>query len=95
LPALVAATVERFGRLDALVNNASSFFPTPLGSIDLAAWDELVGSNLQAPLFLTQAAAPHLLAAARQPWSTSPTSMPNARSPAIRCIVPPRPACSG
>jgi pteridine reductase len=62
LPALVAGTIERFGRLDALVNNASSFFPTPLGSIDLAAWDELVGSNLKAPLFLTQAAAPHLLA---------------------------------
>ncbi|MEF8701137.1 MAG: pteridine reductase [Candidatus Accumulibacter sp. UW20] len=62
LPALVAGTVERFGRLDALVNNASSFFPTPLGSIDLAAWDELVGSNFKAPLFLTQAAAPHLLA---------------------------------
>lgn len=64
LPELVAGTVDRFGRLDALVNNASSFFPTPLAEIDLAAWNELVGSNLQAPLFLTQAAAPHLIAAA-------------------------------
>ncbi len=63
LPRLVASTVDRFGRLNALVNNASSFFPTPLGSIDLAAWDELIGSNLKAPLFLTQAAAPYLLAA--------------------------------
>ncbi|QKS28603.1 pteridine reductase [Accumulibacter sp.] len=61
LPELVAATVDRFGRLDALVNNASSFFPTPLAEIDLRAWNELVGSNLQAPLFLTQAAATHLI----------------------------------
>lgn len=45
------------------MNNASSFFPTPLGSIDQAAWDDLVGSNFKAPLFLTQAAAPHLRAA--------------------------------
>ncbi len=63
LPGLVTGTVDRFGRLDALVNNASSFFATPLGKIDLAAWDNLIGSNLKAPLFLTQAAAPHLLAA--------------------------------
>ncbi len=62
LPRLVADTVARFGGLDALVNNASSFFPTPLGSIDLASWDDLIGSNLKAPLFLTQAAAPHLMA---------------------------------
>lgn len=46
--------------LDALVNNASSFFATPVGTIDIAAWDDLVGSNLKAPLFLSQAAAPHL-----------------------------------
>lgn len=63
LPRLVADTVARFGRLDALVNNASSFFPTPVGGIDLAVWDDLIGSNLRAPLFLTQAAAPHLAAA--------------------------------
>jgi len=63
LPQLIADTVDRFGRLDALVNNASSFFPTPLGEIDLASWDDLMGSNLRAPLFLTQAAAPHLRAA--------------------------------
>lgn len=63
LPLLVADTVEHFGRLDGLINNASSFFPTPLGRIDALAWDDLVGSNLRAPLFLTQAAAPHLIAA--------------------------------
>ena len=63
LDRLVEATVEHFGGLDALVNNASTFFATPLGSIDLAVWDDLIGSNLKAPLFLTQAAAPHLRAA--------------------------------
>lgn len=62
--ALAASTVECFGRLDALVNNASSFFATPIGEITPAAWDDLVGSNLKGPLFLAQAAAPHLAAAA-------------------------------
>lgn len=62
LSSLVARTVAHFGRLDALVNNASTFFATPLDEIDLAAWNDLVGSNFKAPLFLTQAAAPHLRA---------------------------------
>lgn len=57
---LVQATIERFGRLDALVNNASTFRPTPLGTITPADWDELFASNARAPLFLAQAAAPHL-----------------------------------
>ena len=60
LPRLVESVVDRFGRLDALVNNASSFFATKLGAVDTAAWDDLIGSNLKAPLFLAQAAAPHL-----------------------------------
>ncbi|HET7775160.1 MAG TPA: pteridine reductase [Azospira sp.] len=64
LPALVAQAAAAFGRLDGLVNNASSFYPTALGRIDEAAWDDLVGSNFKAPLFLTQAAAPHLQASA-------------------------------
>jgi pteridine reductase len=60
LPALVQDALEQYGRLDAVVNNASSFFPTALGEIDERAWDDLVGTNLKAPLFLAQAAAPHL-----------------------------------
>ncbi|MBN8473670.1 pteridine reductase [Sulfuritalea sp.] len=60
LPPLVDSVVQRFGRLDALVNNASSFFATKVGAVDTAAWDDLIGSNLKAPLFLSQAAAPHL-----------------------------------
>jgi len=60
LPRLIDETVSRFGRLDALVNNASSFFPTPLGEITEDEWEDLVGSNLKAPLFLSQAAAPQL-----------------------------------
>ncbi len=63
LPSLVAAALQHFGGLDALVNNASSFFATPLGSISEREWDDLVGTNLKAPLFLAQAAAPHLRAA--------------------------------
>jgi pteridine reductase len=57
---LVAATFARFGRLDALVNNASSFHPTPIGSATQADWDGLFASNARAPFFLSQAAAPHL-----------------------------------
>lgn len=60
LPEIVKNTVARFGRLDALVNNASTFVPTPVGAIGEAEWDSLVGTNLKAPLFLSQAAAPHL-----------------------------------
>jgi len=60
LAGLVEEAIAHFGRLDALVNNASSFFPTPVGGIDAAAWDDLIGSNLKGPLFLAQAAAPHL-----------------------------------
>jgi len=60
LPELIESVVDWGGRLDGLVNNASSFYPTPVGQIDEKSWDELVGSNLKAPLFLSQAAAPHL-----------------------------------
>ncbi len=57
LPAIVEATVARFGRLDALVNNASSFHPTPLDRLGEHAWDDLLGTNLRAPAFLARAAA--------------------------------------
>ena len=60
LAAMVEEAVSHFGRLDGLINNASSFFPTPVGAIDEAMWDDLMGSNLKGPLFLSQAAAPHL-----------------------------------
>jgi pteridine reductase len=63
LPGLVDVALQRFGRLDVLVNNASSFYPTPVGSITPAQWDDLVGANLRAPLFLSQAAVPALRAA--------------------------------
>lgn len=63
LPELVAHTVGRFGRLDALVNNAAAFFPTPAGTVTPAQWDALMAVNLRAPFFLSQAAAPHLAAA--------------------------------
>jgi pteridine reductase len=57
---LVAAVLRAFGRLDVLVNNASTFYPTPVGQITPDQFDDLVGSNLRAPLFLSQAAAPEL-----------------------------------
>ena len=62
LPELVAHTVGRFGRLDALINNASSFHPTPVGNATPQQWDALFASNARAPFFLAQAAAPHLKA---------------------------------
>ena len=57
---LVSSTLRAFGRLDALVNNASSFYPTPVGKLDEAAWQDLIGTNLKAPLFIAQAAAGEL-----------------------------------
>src|SRR5690606_33629665 len=60
LPDLVNDTIDRFGRLDGLVNNASAFFPTALESVTAQQWDELFASNARAPFFLAKAAAPHL-----------------------------------
>lgn len=62
LPGLVAAALDRYGRLDVLVNNASTFYATPVGRITAAQFDDLFGTNLRAPLFLAQAAAPALRA---------------------------------
>jgi pteridine reductase len=62
LPSLVDATIARHGHLDILVNNASTFYPTPVGEITEAHWNDLMGTNLKVPLFLSQAAAPHLKA---------------------------------
>lgn len=60
IPELVQSVVDWGGSLDGLVNNASTFYPTPVGTITEKEWNDLVGSNLKAPLFLSQAATPHL-----------------------------------
>jgi len=57
---IINETVSAFGRLDVLVNNASSFYPTAVGEIVEKDWHDLIGTNLKAPLFLSQAAAPQL-----------------------------------
>ncbi len=57
---LVFETIESFGRLDVLVNNAARFYPTPVGEVSEEQWNDIVGTNLKAPFFLSQIAAPHL-----------------------------------
>ena len=57
---LIEQAFNCWNRLDVLINNASSFYPTPVGSITLEDWDNLVNSNMKAPLFLAQAATPYL-----------------------------------
>jgi len=59
---LAHEAADAFGRLDILVNNASTFYPTPIGHIEESHWDDLMGSNLKAPLFLSQACHPALSA---------------------------------
>lgn len=56
-PGMVDAVLQRWGRLDALVNNASAFYPTPVGEVAEADWDAITGSNMKGPFFLSQAAA--------------------------------------
>ena len=60
LKGLVNKGLEQWGRLDILVNNASSFYPTPMETVTENDWDDLIGSNMKAPFFLSQIAAPHL-----------------------------------
>jgi pteridine reductase len=60
LPSLIQETVKHFGKLDVLINNASSYYPTEIGAITEDNWQDLVGSNLKAPMFLAQAAAVEL-----------------------------------
>lgn len=60
IPNLIRESYQWRERLDVLINNASSFYPTPLASVTTAQWDDLLGSNLKAPLFLAQAAEPYL-----------------------------------
>jgi pteridine reductase len=60
LGTVIDATTKTFGQLDVLINNASTFYPTPIGDITEQHWNDLLGTNLKAPLFLAQAAAPAL-----------------------------------
>jgi pteridine reductase len=60
LTRMVQQIIEHYGQLDVLINNASSFYPTPLGETTEEQWEDLFGTNLKAPFFLAQAAAPHL-----------------------------------
>jgi pteridine reductase len=63
LPQLIDATLARYGRLDALINNASAFYDTPIDKASIEQWNDLFASNAQVPFFLTQAALPALRAA--------------------------------
>jgi pteridine reductase len=63
LERMAQQVLQRTGKLDVLVNNASNFYPTPLGSVTEEHWHDLIGSNLKAPLFLSQAVLPALRAA--------------------------------
>jgi pteridine reductase len=63
LERMAKEVLARTGQLDVLVNNASNFYPTPLGTVTPENWHDLVGSNLKAPLFLSQAVLPALKAA--------------------------------
>ena len=60
LRTMIDGAIKHFGRLDALVNNASSFYATPLSRVNELQWNDLLGTNLKAPLFLAQAAADEL-----------------------------------
>ena len=79
LPSLVEQTAADIRPARRLVNNASSFYPTPSATSASSDWNDLIGTNLQAPLFLSQAAAP-ALAKRKARSSTSPTSTPSVRS---------------
>lgn len=57
---MIREAVNIWGRLDVVINNASSFYPTPMGTVDEDQWEDIVGSNLKAPFFICQSAAEHL-----------------------------------
>jgi len=57
---VIQSVVSHFGKIDVLINNASSFYPTEIGNVGIEQWDDLMASNLKAPFFLSQAAAPYL-----------------------------------
>lgn len=60
LPVVIRNAVSAWNQLDVLVNNASTFYSTPIGTVREQQWEDLMSTNLKAPFFLCQAAAPHL-----------------------------------
>ena len=90
LPAMIEQLLAHYGRLDALVNNASAFFPTPLGTATPQQWDTLFASNAQAPFFLSRQRSRRCArrAAASSTWSTS---TPSGRWRNTRCTAWRRP----
>ena len=60
IPTLVANAAEAFGGIDVLINNASTFYPTPIELLEEEFWNDLVGSNLKAPAFMVKACAPYI-----------------------------------
>jgi pteridine reductase len=60
LSTIIQQAIDSFGQLDVLINNASTFYPTQVGSVSEDQWNDLFGSNLKAPFFLAQSAAPYL-----------------------------------
>lgn len=62
IPGLVQQAIEAYGQLDVVINNASTFYPTPIELIEDDFWKDLIGSNLKAPAFVAKAAAKHLRA---------------------------------
>ena len=57
---LIEKSKKKFGNISLLINNASTYYPTPLDKLNITSWDDLLGSNLKAPLFLSKYAAPYL-----------------------------------
>ncbi len=60
LKSVIQEAHKAWDRLDVLINNASTFYPTPIGEVNEQQWNDLMGTNLKAPFFLAQAAAPYL-----------------------------------
>ncbi|MGC1854106.1 MAG: pteridine reductase [Candidatus Aquirickettsiella sp.] len=60
LEGLIEPVISKWGQLDVLINNASSFYPMPLAKVTPSVWEDMMASNLKAPFFLSQVVAPHL-----------------------------------